>query len=141
MTTTDAMKQFLCYVRNDGSTIADVPQTNVADIWEQIGLAFNTRFNGASSTISGLLVTSLPGTAVGTTTITVAGASSSNSNFRYSFGNADLPLYGANLSDWAMWDGTSDIIAEDGARLIIAEVDSSNLAIAAGLVIVNANVG
>ena len=139
MTTTDAMKQFLCYVKNDGSTIADISQTNVADIWEQIGIAFNARFNGGS-TISGLLVTSLPGTTVGTTTITVSGASGSASNFKYKIGTSNLPSYGEDLSDWFDWNPANNIVADDGVRLVIAEVDSSGKAIAAGAVTVNAKV-
>lgn len=140
MTTVEAMKTLICYIKNDGTTIDDISQTNATDLWEQIGIAFNARFN-SGSTISGLLVTSLPGTTVGTTTITVSGATSSSPNFKYAVGNVDLPSYGEDLSDWATWNGTSDIAADDGVKLIIAEVDSSGAAIAAGVVIVNANVG
>lgn len=137
MTTVEAMQRFLCYVKNDGTVYTEITQNNAADLWEQIGLAFNARFNSGTSQIASLTLTSELGEATGTTKITVSGAS--GTLFRYKV-NVDLPAYGADLSGWTAWNGTSEIAVEDGCILCIAEVDESNLAIAAGRVTANSNV-
>ena len=85
-----------------------------------------------------LTLTSLPGTKVGTTAITVKGAESTN--FRYTIGSS-APAYLADLSGWITWDGKSDITADDGAKICICEVDSEYQAIAAGTATVNSNLG
>lgn len=151
MTTVEAMKHLICYIKNDGTTIDDIALTNATDLWEQIGLAFNARFNNASGDTSGgttgptgtlsvLSVASTLGEAEGTTRITVSDATSANAIFKYAIGNVKLPMYGEDLSIWASWDGVSDIAATDGMKICVAEVDSSNLAIAAGTTIINSNV-
>lgn len=139
MTTVEAMKLFICYILNDGTTSEDITETNATALWARIAEAFNTRFNGSSGggILGGLVITSLPGTTVGTTAITVTGAS--GTNFRYKFG-AVSPEYHEDLSTWNIWDGTSDITADDGARICIAEVTDDNLAISAGVTIVNTKI-
>lgn len=138
MTTTDAMKQFLCYVKNDGSTIADITQTNVADLWEQIGIAFNARFNngsesgGTSGTLGTLTISSAPGSTFGATILEVSNASGSESNFKYKIEGSVLN-YGENLSSWESWTG-QEITVEDGAHICVAEIDGNSCAIAVGFV-------
>lgn len=139
MTTVEAMQQLICYIRNDGSTIADITQTSAVDLWEEIGVSFNARFNtGGSSQISTLTLTSLPGATVGTTAVTVENGET-GASYRYRIGG-NFPAAGEDLSTWTAWDGTSDITATDGTKLFVASVDSDNKAIACGSVIVNAKV-
>lgn len=151
MTTVEAMKHLICYIKNDGTTIDDITQTNATDLWEQIGLAFDARFNtasgdtsggttGSTGTLSALSVVSTLGETEGTTQITVSNATSADAIFRYATGNVKLPAYGEDLSAWESWDGVSEIVATDGMKICVAEVDSSNLAIAAGTTIINSNV-
>ena len=143
MTTTEAMKHLICYIKNDGTTVDEIAQTNAADLWEQIGIAFNARFNNGSESgstseigeLGGLTLVSSRGETVGTTTIQVTGAS--GTSFKYAVDGA--PEYHENLSTWADWDGTSDIVVEDGAHICVAEVDANGLAVKAGYVTANVN--
>lgn len=86
-----------------------------------------------------LILTSVPGTEILTTKITVQGASE-NPVFRYYFTD-ELPTPGAILSDWTLWDGVSDIVGEDGQKICIAEVDTNVSVIGAGIVIMRTNLG
>lgn len=141
MTTTEAMKHLICYIKNDGTTHDQITQTNAADLWEQIGLAFNARFNNGSETggtsgisnLGELTLVSTPGTVVGTTTIEVSGAT--GSDFKYKV-DGNVSAYGEDLSTWETWSG-GEIIVEDGAHLCMAEVDSNSNAIAVGYVTVS----
>ena len=147
MTATDAMKHFICYIKNDGTTIDQITQSNASDLWEQICIVFNQRFNtGASGgstggTLGDLAVVSLPGVITGTTAVTVTGADS-GSTLMYKVSTGSLSIgYGDDLSGWSTWDGTSDITAADGLLLYIAQVDDDNKAMKAGVTRVNANIG
>lgn len=142
MTTVEAMKQLVCYIKNDGTTIADITETNATNIWVLMGEAFNERFNsggtseqpGTTTTPLGeLTLVSSPGTVVGTTTIEVSGAT--GSNFKYKV-DGNVSAYGQDLNTWETWNG-GEITVEDGAHLCIAEVDSNFKAVAAGYVTVS----
>ena len=54
--TTGAMKEFICYILNDGTTADDITDTNTTQLWNRIGEAFNARFNGGAAAVSGLTV-------------------------------------------------------------------------------------
>lgn len=146
MTTVEAMKLLICYILNDGTQPEDITESNATALWARIAEAFNTRFNGSSSggsssdakVIGNLVVTSLPGTTVGATVITVIGAT--GNSLRYRFGG-QLPSYNDDLSTWNTWDGVSEILTEDGTRICVAEVTDGNLAISAGMTIANTNIG
>lgn len=142
MTLVEAMKLFLCAVLNDGTTPNDIEENTAILLWQRIAEAFDTRFNVSGGTGSQLLgeltLVSTPGTTTGTTHIAVTGATSNN--FKYILGGTvELPKYNQDLSAWTAWDGTSDISANDGTRICVAEV-VDNLAIAAGITIVNSNI-
>lgn len=146
MTTTDAMKYFICYIKNDGTTIDQITQSNAADLWEQIGIVFNQRFNtGASGgstggTLGDLTVVSLPGATTGTTAVTVTGADT-GSTLMYKVSTGSLSIaYGDDLGGWDAWDGTSGITASDGLLLYIAQADENSKAVKAGVTRVNANI-
>lgn len=89
-----------------------------------------------------LVIISYPGSTIGTTQIEVC-RQSENPIFRYitSASSIDLPKLNDDLSAWKSWDGVSDIEAEDGFKICIAEVTSENLAQKAGTTIANVNLG
>lgn len=86
---------------------------------------------------SGLTVSSAAGSTTGKTKLTVTPALSDGDTYRY-MGGAQTPAVGAVLTDWTVWDGTSDITAATGDILTVAEVDSANKAVKAGICTVTA---
>ena len=74
-----------------------------------------------------LTVTSAAGTKSGDTKITVSPALTSGNEYRYRIADAEeLPVYNETcITGWQEWDGTSDITAETGKTIIIAEVNAS----------------
>ena len=46
-----------------------------------------------------------------------------------------------DLSDWTAWDGSADIPANTGDMIVVAEVDSIGLCMAAGSATVTAKAG
>ena len=86
-----------------------------------------------------LEVISAAGTDVGTTTISVDPDLASGRTYRYLTGpTAVLPALHADLSSWDSWDGVADIAADTGDKIVIAEVDNTHLAMAAGIAVVTA---
>lgn len=85
------------------------------------------------SEVETLTVVSTPGSKVGNTSIAVEQDLVNGRSYRYKTGKSltEPSLY-ASLTDWAKWDGVSEIAAEDGDDIIIAEVDVVGLAMAAG---------
>lgn len=134
----------------DSSVSVGVIVRGVSDLWNYgmgtaslseyfIQRAIQLRLSEASHILEELKVQSSPGIAIGTTQINITG-SSLNAIYRYEF-NVELPNYDDNLSEWMSWDGISEIFAEDGHKICIAEVTSENLARKAGIVIVSSNLG
>lgn len=97
------------------------------------------RYKDVPKQLEELIIDSTPGSEIGTTRISVQ-VSSADAIYRYKF-NADLPNYEENLSDWTLWDGVSDIVAEDGHRICVAQVTFDNLAVAAGTAVIVTNLG
>lgn len=87
-----------------------------------------------SGTLGTLTVTSAAGAESGTTKLTVSGAAGTGGNtLRYKVAAAAAtPTYLADVSDWAIWDGTSDITAASGQVVTVAEANGSGQALAAG---------
>lgn len=110
---------------------------NLSDYFMQ--RAFQLKYAKIPHELTELTVKSKPGTTIGTTQITIENAPS-EVNYRYAF-NVELPEYDEDLSDWIYWDGISEIIAEDGHKICVAQVTSEILARSAGIVIVAANLG
>ena len=136
-TTVKALKNLCAVIKGDGSTWEDIPGTTVPDVINQIAIAKGG--DDPSGELKELTVTSTPGTAVGTTKITVSGNGSGQLHYKTS-GSGIAIAYHEDLSEWTTWDGTSDITATDGESICIAEADSQGLAIAAGEATINANV-
>lgn len=76
-----------------------------------------------------LQVTSTKGAEIGTTHIKVTGQSD-GAIFKITMSarNIDPIEYDEDLSDWQYWDGVSDIAAENGHYIFVAEVDKENKA-------------
>lgn len=139
MTKVEALKRLLAALKDDGTTIDQISGDNVVDVLKEMIRHYGGDTGEEAEGVLGTLTfSSLPGTGSGTTQITVSG--NSTNNFRYKSGAAvTLPEYGEDLSSWATWDGTSEITIADGTKICIAEVDSSNKAIAAGTTVVFSN--
>lgn len=87
-----------------------------------------------AGTLGELTVTSAEGTNSGDTKITVTPSLASGNSYKYkTAANPTMPTYGQILtSGWTAWNGTSDITATTGNKIVVAEVDSSNACMKAG---------
>lgn len=115
----------------------------VSDLWNygmgtaELSTYFIQRAFQLKYIIGELEIGSSAGAEVGTTKITVPDA---DAFYRYKFTNK-MPTLDEDLSGWEEWDGTSDIVAEGGSKICVAEVTSGNLAIRAGITTVIVNLG
>lgn len=133
-TNVDALKELCAAIAGGEIVASDVKGDTTAEVIHRITKAYKGEsiFDGELATLT---LTSAAGTQVGYTAITVEGATAESPSYRYKVTNK-LPEYGADLSDWTTWDGTSEIQAEDSCTLAICEVDERKLAIAGGTVFV-----
>ena len=81
-----------------------------------------------------LTVVSTAGTASGKTALTVTPAISSGNSYKYKTGaNVTLPKIGDVCSSgYTNWDGSTEIAATNGQKIVIVEVDTENKAVAVG---------
>lgn len=136
-TTVIALKKLCAAIKNDGTKWEEIPGETVPDVIDQITLAKGG--DDPSGELATLTVSTVPGTASGTTKVTVSGNGSGQLYYEVS-GAISLPEYHEDISSWTTWDGTSDITATDGETICIAEADTKGLAVAAGTATVNSNV-
>lgn len=89
----------------------------------------------SDETLGVLTVTSAAGTTSGDTKITVTPAKASGNSYKYKTGaSVTAPAYDAVCSsDYTDWNGTADITATTGQKILIVEVDGSNKAKKAGI--------
>ena len=82
-----------------------------------------------------LTVTSEEGTATGKTAITVEPAKASDNSYKYKVAaNPTVPKYGDTCTTgYTAWNGTDEISATAGQKIVIVEVDSNNKAKRAGI--------
>lgn len=82
-----------------------------------------------------LTVTSEEGTATGKTAITVEPAKASDNSYKYKVAaNPTVPKYGDTCTTgYTAWNGTDEISATAGQKIVIVEVDSNNKAKKAGI--------
>ena len=135
-TTVKALKNLCATLLGDGSTWEDVPGDTIVDVINQITIAKGGEIPSGDE-LGTLVLTSKPGTTVGTTKITVSGNGSGQLYYKTARA-VSLPAYLADISDWTTWDGTADITAAGGEMICVAEADASNRAISAGTCTVNA---
>lgn len=88
--------------------------------------------------IGELTVTSIAGSASGTTKVTVIPAKSDDTHiYKYNIGTSvSIPEYNADVSTYTNWDGTSDITAITGNEILIVEATSDSKALKAGKTVV-----
>lgn len=90
--------------------------------------------NIADPAIEALTITSVAGATTGTTKITVAEEPFNGRTYRYKTGaSVTVPELYEDLTSWSAWDGASDIAATTGDKIVIAEIDVTGLAMAAGI--------
>lgn len=100
---------------------------------------FNTTTQTFTSADDGVLgeltVTSAAGSTTGNTKITVTPAKSSGNSYKYkTAASVTLPEYDVVCSTgYTDWDGTADITATTGQKILIVEVDGANKAKKAGI--------
>ena len=73
---------------------------------------------------------------------TVTPAATDSNTYKYKVGeNLDMPVKGQNVKGWTVWDGTSDVTAETGKEIVIAECDSQYKVVGAGKTEVKSKAG
>lgn len=90
--------------------------------------------------IGALTVTSAAGTTTGTTKITVAPTLTAGNSYKYTTGTA-VSLPAADevcTTGYATWNGSADIPAVTGQKIVVVEVDANNKAKKAGAATVTA---
>lgn len=80
----------------------------------------------APAELGTLTVQSAAGTAVGATKLTVTPALTSGNSYKYKVSDEETTVEaGQNVRVWKSWDGKSDIVAESGKHIIVAECDKN----------------
>lgn len=90
--------------------------------------------------LTSLTVTSVAGSTSGSTKITVEPALSSGNSYKYKVAaNPTMPNAGQECkSGYTAWDGTADITAATGQKIVVVEVDADNRCFGAGMAVVTA---
>lgn len=86
-------------------------------------------------TLGTLTITSEEGTDSGKTKITVSPEKDGSNSYKYKVAaSPTLPTYGQTCtSGYTAWNGTDEITATTGQKIVVVEVDSANKAVAAGM--------
>ena len=93
----------------------------------------------APAELGPLTVQSAAGTAVGATKLTVTPALTSGNSYKYKVSDEETTVEaGQNVRVWKSWDGKSDIVAESGKHIIVAECDKNYEVLKAGSTTVTA---
>lgn len=100
------------------------------------------RYKDVPKELGELTIKSIAGGTLGTTHIDVTGQSEGAIfKIKISPNTIILPVYNENLTSWTSWDGISDIAADDGFKICVAEVTLENLVRKVGTTIVTVNLG
>ena len=88
-----------------------------------------------SPTLGELTVQSAEGAESGKTRITVSPEKTGGNSYKYKMAaSPTMPTYGqACTSGYTAWNGTDEITATAGQKIVVVEVDSENKAVAAGM--------
>ena len=93
----------------------------------------------APAELGTLTVQSAAGTAVGATKLTVTPALTSGNSYKYKVSDEETTVEAEqNFRVWNSWDGKSDIVAESGKHIIVAECDKNYEVLKAGSATVTA---
>ena len=101
-TTVKALKNLCAALKSDGSTWEDIPGETVVDVINQITLAKGGDIPTGEE-LGTLTLTSRPGSAIGTTKITVSGNGSGQLYYKIAV-SVPLPAYLSDISDWTTWE-------------------------------------
>lgn len=98
----------------------------------------DTIFYVTDAKLAELTVTSVAGTSTGKTKITVTPTLASGNSYKYkAAANPTMPEYDAVCTTgYTAWNGTDEITATTGQKIVIVEVDSANKAKKAGIAII-----
>lgn len=127
-----ALKKLAAKIIGGDTSANDIAGNTIADVLDVI----TENHEGNTPLILGsLTVTSALGSSSGKTVVTVTPALGANDSYRYKTdpSSSALPERNEDVSSWASWDGTSEIEAENGHKLIVCEVDANNLALKGGV--------
>ena len=98
--------------------------------------------NITEASLEDLTVTSTAGTTDGTTALEVSPELTEGRSYRYKTGpTVQMPVLYQDLSDWTDWDGATDVTATTGDQIVVAEIDSIGLCMAAGSTTVTSKAG
>lgn len=88
----------------------------------------------SSDTLGTLTVTSAAGTTTGKTAITVSQALTSGNSYKYKVAaNPTMPVFDQLISQgYTAWNGTDEITAATGTKIVIVEVNTNGHAVKAG---------
>ena len=94
----------------------------------------------SSDTLGTLTVTSAAGSTTGATKISVTPALTSGNSYKYKVAaNPTMPVFDQLISQgYTAWDGSADITAATGNKIVIAEVNANGHAVKAGMATVTA---
>jgi hypothetical protein len=95
----------------------------------------------SSSTLGALTITSVAGTTSGKTAITVDPALAEGNSYKYKVAaNPTLPVYDQLISGgYTNWNGTDEITATTGNKIVVVEVNANGHAVKAGEATVTAH--
>lgn len=125
-----------------GATIMDVTLNANSDYGVHNGVV--TMSDGTTiavnvALIDELTLTSTEGSAKAKTVVAVEPTLTAGNHYRISAGSDTLiPASGEDLSEWTEWNSTSEIDAQNGVKLRVAECDTDNKAVKCGIVAVKA---
>lgn len=102
-------------------------------------LETGTVADATSQKLEEIEVKSAAGSGSGNTAITVEPTKTEGNTYRYKVGKTvTLPEFGENVAMYTAWDGTSNIKAPTGSKIVVVECDSSLSAVKAGIATVTA---
>lgn len=135
MSNVDALKKLAAAIV--GIIADEVPGKTTADVIEYIA-----KYE-AGEYLQPLTVTSVAGSSVGTTKITVSPARTSGNSYVYQVSPTAItaPEYLDDVSAYSEWNGSSNITAEDGHYIGIYEVNDEKKVVKFGQKTVTANLG
>ena len=88
-----------------------------SDKWQTV-----TFVEGQAHELGELTVHSVAGSGSGTTKLTVTPAKQPDNTYRYKTGtNVSLPAYDTDCSEMQTWDGSADITAANGQKILVVE--------------------
>lgn len=133
MTNVAALKRLAAAIVGGGITADDVPGDTNAEVIDYIA-----KYE-AGEYVAALTVTSVAGTTTGTTKVTVTPALTSGNSYVYQTNPSQItsPDY-LETVDYAEWNGTADITAEDDHYIGIYEVNSDSQVVGFGQSVITA---